>query len=88
MSTIPNNEENLALSAGNLTVQAYPNPFVNSTIIHFSSPVRQHVIVEIYNLRGQKVASLFDGTISRNEQRQVQFDASNLVDGGLLLSYD
>ncbi|MBP8944119.1 MAG: T9SS type A sorting domain-containing protein, partial [Saprospiraceae bacterium] len=81
LSTIPNNEENLALSAGNLTVQAYPNPFVNSTIIHFSSPVRQHVIVEIYNLRGQKVASLFDGTISRNEQRQVQFDASNLVDG-------
>ena len=55
--------------------------FVNSTIIHFSSPVRQHVIVEIYNLRGQKVASLFDGTISRNEQRQVQFDASNLADG-------
>ncbi|MEP7267548.1 MAG: ice-binding family protein [Saprospiraceae bacterium] len=81
LSISPNQVENDALGAGNLTIQAFPNPFVNYTNIYFSSPISQKVTVEIYNIRGQIISSLFEGLISRNERHQVRFDASHLTDG-------
>ena len=73
--------EKVTLTAGSMHAQAYPNPFVRSTMIEFSSPVNQTVSVDIYNLQGQKVASLFKGMMARNERRQVRFDATNLNEG-------
>jgi hypothetical protein len=63
-----------------LNLTAYPNPFNSSCYIKFAIPEPAHVLIDVYNILGQKVATLL------NEQQQagehtVVFDASNLGSG-------
>jgi len=60
--------------------QNYPNPFNPSTTIKFSLPTTSNVILTVYNILGQKVATLFDGKMNAGAQA-VQFDATRLSSG-------
>ncbi len=40
--------------------QNYPNPFNMSTVIEFTLPTRENVSLSIYNILGQKVATVLD----------------------------
>jgi hypothetical protein len=52
-------------------LSVYPNPFNPSTTIAFQTPVAQPLSVELYNLKGQKVRCLLDGTLESGNHRLV-----------------
>jgi hypothetical protein len=60
--------------------QNYPNPFNPSTTIRFGIPSACHVIVNIFNLLGQEVATLIDGRINAG-RHELLIDATNLSSG-------
>ncbi len=60
--------------------QNYPNPFNPSTTIKFTLPKTSNVTLTVFNILGQKVATLFDGPMNAGVQA-VQFDATMLSSG-------
>ena len=60
--------------------QNYPNPFNPETVIGYALPIRSDVKLTIYNLRGEEVALLVDGTVSAGNHR-VSWDASGFASG-------
>jgi hypothetical protein len=57
-------------------LQNYPNPFNPSTVIEYELPHPVHIRIEIYNILGQKIKTLFDGFQSDPSGRIV-WDATN-----------
>jgi hypothetical protein len=53
-----------AVPSGYVLEQNYPNPFNPTTQILFNLPNNERVTLTIYNLIGQKIATLVDGTLS------------------------
>lgn len=60
--------------------QNYPNPFNAATEIRYELPERRSVSLEIFNVTGQRVASLVDGE-QLEGPHLVQWNAGNLPSG-------
>jgi hypothetical protein len=60
--------------------QNYPNPFNPTTKINFSLAKASNVKLTVYNILGQKVATLVDGYMNQGPQ-SVTFNASKLTSG-------
>ena len=57
---------------------AYPNPFNPTTTIRFSVPFTSRVLLRIYNILGQQVATLFNGEVDAGTYRAL-WNSSNGV---------
>ncbi|MGB5872230.1 MAG: T9SS type A sorting domain-containing protein, partial [Bacteroidota bacterium] len=60
--------------------QNYPNPFNPSTQIQFGVPREGRILLEVYNLLGERVATLIDGHMSAGAYT-VRYNASDLPSG-------
>ena len=74
------NEENIAGPLGFELEQNYPNPFNPSTNISFTLGENAHTVVTVYDLLGQKVATLVDNDLLAGSHT-FKFDGSNLESG-------
>lgn len=61
--------------------QNYPNPFNPQTQIRFSVETTQRTSLEVFNMLGQSVATLFDGVAEAGAGYDVRFDATSLASG-------
>jgi len=62
-------------------LQNYPNPFNPSTEIKFSVDVTSKTTLAVYNLLGQRVATLFDDVAEAGQFYRVKLDASSFSSG-------
>ena len=60
--------------------QNYPNPFNPSTIIRYSIPQSNKVLVEVFDILGRKVRTLVN-KIQQQGSYQIHFNAANLSNG-------
>ncbi len=60
--------------------QNYPNPFNPTTTIKFSLPVESMVALEVYNIVGERVASLLSEELNAG-YHEIEFDATSLSSG-------
>jgi hypothetical protein len=66
-----------------LLTQNYPNPFNPTTVIRFTLPQADRVELTVYNVLGQRVRVLVDGSVAAGEH-EVVWNADN--DGGQKVS--
>ncbi len=67
--------------------QNYPNPFNPTTVIGFALPVESRVTMRVYNLVGQVVDVLADGTLGAGN-RQVEWNAASFPSGVYLVKLE
>ena len=60
--------------------QNYPNPFRDMTRIRFTIPVQRFVTIEVYNIYGQKLATLLNRTMPEG-YHEVEFNGEYLASG-------
>jgi len=61
--------------------QNFPNPFNPTTLISFSLPQQSSVILKVYNIFGQEVATLISNKEMEIGNHEIEFDGSNLSSG-------
>ena len=59
----------------------YPNPFNPSTKVQFTVPENGNVRLSVYNVLGQEVATLFNGTAESGNLYTTNFNASRMSSG-------
>ncbi len=61
--------------------KAYPNPFGEVTNFSLAVSVEQHVRVDVFDLTGRIVATVFEGVLAGGLSHQMQFEAGRLKSG-------
>ena len=73
-------EDDSTLPDGFELYQNYPNPFAETTTIAAELPTASEISLKVYDILGQEVVTLHDGTLNAGRSEFV-FDASDLPSG-------
>lgn len=68
------------------TMKSYPNPFTpgmtrGGVTVEYASNVTAPAEISVYNLRGQKITTIFDGNVKAGETFTVNWKAENAASG-------
>lgn len=63
------------------TFSVYPNPFSNEVLISFRSPDNGMVSLELYDLTGKRLQTLYSGSLQKGMYHQVRFHAEGMANG-------
>lgn len=74
------NEENVQPGVREVSA-AYPNPFARSTQFDLTLDAAQNVSIGVYNVLGQRVATLHEGTLAGGTTHTFRFEAGDLPGG-------
>jgi hypothetical protein len=72
------------VSAEQLTVNAYPNPFTDRVRFVVRSKVSGQGSLEIYNMLGQKIETVYNGNIVAERSQTIEYRTSTKLNGGLI----
>ncbi|HQI42395.1 MAG TPA: T9SS type A sorting domain-containing protein [Ignavibacteriaceae bacterium] len=73
--------------SGYLLEQNYPNPFNSSTIIKYQIPKDESVRINLYNILGEKILTLFEGEQESGEH-QIRLSSDKLPSGNYFYSLE
>jgi hypothetical protein len=77
-----NNVQFTELKVNSTEMIAYPNPFGKQTTVRFTLPYQEdHATLDIYDLKGVKIQTLFNGNANAQTTYEVQFNGQNLSAG-------
>ncbi|MEN8118681.1 MAG: T9SS type A sorting domain-containing protein, partial [Bacteroidota bacterium] len=62
-------------------LKVYPNPFREKIHFEFVSPVNVHAVLDIYNIAGQKIVTLFDQPIEGGVLHKVEYIPESEISG-------
>ncbi len=63
----------------------YPNPFTSSTRFSLRVPTMQDVQVDVFDMQGRKISTLFDGLIAPGAKTWFVFEAGSLTSGQYMI---
>jgi len=65
--------------------QAYPNPFNPTATIRFGVAVEQYASVQMYDMHGRMVRTLFNGTPESGVLHAIRIDGEGLASGAYVV---
>lgn len=66
------------------SLKVYPNPFIDRLFFEFSWPIDAQARLEIYNIVGAKLATVYNGPINGNEKYHFEYFPTNVRSGMLV----
>ena len=75
----------VAAEAGYFVGPPYPNPFNPSTTLSVSVSTEQRVVVEVFDILGRNVMTVFDGRMNAGQTQELRIVASSLPSGTYLV---
>lgn len=68
-------------------IVAFPNPFSDHTTFRFRASTDGHASVVVFALDGKQIATVFEGEMSAQEVKEIDFKAQDLASGTYLYRY-
>ena len=67
--------------------QNYPNPFGLETQFEVEVAKSQRLEVQLYDIEGKQIATLFNGVLAANQKRQIQVSGADLANGMYMIRF-